>query len=222
MPKDLGNTQDLVAIEEIKEDAVVVKGGSLRQIIMVSGVNFALKSEAEQNIIVQAYQNFLNGLDFNLQIIIHSRKVNVEKYLEHISRFEKSASSPLIQNQASEYAEFIRGFVSKNAIMEKTFLVIVPFASVALPSTESITKNIPLPFFKKKTEGEIKEGAAEAARQRFQEDLMQLKQRTAQVLDGLYSTGLEAVTLNTEQLIQLFYNFYNPETVEREKMELPK
>ncbi|MEK9180477.1 MAG: hypothetical protein AAB897_03635 [Patescibacteria group bacterium] len=221
MPKDLGNTQDLVAIEEIKEDTVVLKGGALRQIIMVSGVNFALKSEVEQNVITQSYQNFLNGLDFNIQIVIHSRKVNVEKYLGIITRFEEMATVPLIKNQASEYKEFIRSFVSKNAIMEKTFLVLVPFASVALPSAESVTSGISLPFFKKKDAKETEAKAKEASEERFKEDLAQLRQRTTQVVDGLYSVGLESVVLNTEQLIQLFYNFYNPETIERENMEIP-
>src|ERR1700679_4288265 len=79
--QDMGNSLDLVDVKEIKQNTVVVKDGSLRQIIMVGGVNFSLKSEMEQNIITQGYQTFLNGIDFPLQILVHSRKVNIEKYI---------------------------------------------------------------------------------------------------------------------------------------------
>lgn len=81
---DLGNSLDLVDIKEIKESTVVGNDGGFRQIIMVGGVNFALKSDAEQNIMTQAYQNFLNSIDFPLQVVIHSRKVNIEKYTDDL------------------------------------------------------------------------------------------------------------------------------------------
>src|SRR5260221_9919722 len=81
---DLGNSLDLVNIKEIRENTVILKDGGMRQIIMVGGVNFALKSESEQNIITQGYQNFLNGVDFPLQIVVHSRKVNIDKYIEEL------------------------------------------------------------------------------------------------------------------------------------------
>jgi type IV secretory pathway VirB4 component len=219
MPKNFANTQDLVNIEEIKEDAVISKNGALCQIVMVGGINFSLKSEMEQNLITQAYQNFLNGIDFQMQVVIHSRKINIEKYLQSLKEFEAHEISPLLKNQAREYREFIRGFVEKNAIMEKTFLVVVPFYPLALPSKESITKF--LPFFKK-TDKAAEEKAKQEANTGFQENLAQLKQRVSQVVDGLLAIGLEAQPLNTEQLIELFYNFYNPETIEKENLNIPK
>lgn len=225
MPKDLGNAQDLVVIEDIKENAVVLKDGGLRQVIMVSGVNFALRSEEEQNIITRAYQNFLNSVDFPLQIAIHSRKVNIEKYLENISRHASPSASPLLENQTNEYKEFIRNFVAKNAIMEKIFLIIVPFVAVALPGKESIAgvTNM-IPFLKKtkekQKEAEDKKSEQDAAT--FEASLAQLKQRVNQVTEGLFAVGLEAVVLNNEQLIELYYNFYNPETIEKEELNLPQ
>ena len=122
MPGNFASAQDLVSVDEIREDVVLLKDGSLRQVVMVGGVNFALKSDTEQNLITSAYQNFLNGIDFPLQIVVHSRKVNIEKYLDGLARYSAEEVSPLLQNQAEEYREFIRGFVQKNAIMEKTFL----------------------------------------------------------------------------------------------------
>jgi type IV secretory pathway VirB4 component len=224
MPKSFGNTQDLVDIKEIRESTVIMKNGGLRQIIMVSGVNFALKSETEQNLITGSYQTFLNGVDFPLQIVVHSRKVNIEKYLDGLARFSAEETSPLLQNQAEEYREFIRGFVQKNAIMEKTFLVIIPFYPIVVPTKESVGGFLPsLPFMgPKKVNKQAEEKAHTAAEASFSENLQQLKQRVNQVTEGLFSMGLEAVILNDEQLIELFYNFYNPETVEKEGMSLPQ
>ena len=90
-----GNSLDLVDIKEIRNNVVVLKDGSLRQIVMVAGVNFALKSETDQNLIVQAYQNFLNGIDFPLQVIVHSRRVNVDAYIETLMKRKEIEPSPL-------------------------------------------------------------------------------------------------------------------------------
>ena len=105
--QNTGNSLDLVDIKEIRGNVVIVNGGSLRQIVMVSGVNFALKSEDEQTLIVQAYQNFLNSVDFPLQIIIHSRKVNIDSYVQNLLLRKENEPSPLLQSQLEEYANFI-------------------------------------------------------------------------------------------------------------------
>ncbi len=216
---NLGNTQDLVAIEEIKDGTLVLKDGSLRQIIMVGGTNFALKSETEQNIITQAYQNFLNSLDFPAQIVVHSRKVNIEKYLEGLAEYQTRETSPILQNQAEEYRDFIRGFVQKNAIMEKVFLFVIPFVPLSLPSKETMSRALPFLGGKKTKEEEAK--SREEVLRHFDEELLQLKQRVSQILEGLSGIGLEAAVLNNEQLIELFYNFYNPESIERRGITLP-
>ena len=119
--QDAGNSLDLVDIKEIKENVVIMKNGSMHHIIMVGGVNFALKSDSEQTIITQGYQNFLNGISFPLQIIIHSRKVNIESYIATLRSRREIEQSPILQNQIDEYINFIDGFVKKNAIMEKAF-----------------------------------------------------------------------------------------------------
>ena len=133
---DFGNSLDLVNIKEIRNNTVTLKDNGMRQIVMVGGVNFALKSESEQNIITQGYQNFLNGIDFPLQIVVHSRKVNIDKYIEELLRRKDLEESPLLQSQIEEYAEFIKGFVQKNAIMEKTFLLVVPFFPASIMPTK--------------------------------------------------------------------------------------
>lgn len=214
MAQNIANSQDLVVIEDIQKNTLVLKDGSLRQVLLVGGINFSLKSEIEQNIITDAYKSFLNGLDFPIQIIIHSRKLNIEKYLGMLEGRKSEESSPLLQDQIAEYEDFIRKFVSENAIMSKTFLAVVPFTPIMLPTKTSILSSIP--FLKKNAAGRKK---MESEKQTsFGENLEQLEQRVAQVTEGLAAIGLEIIRLNDEQLVELLYNFYNPETVEKENI----
>jgi type IV secretory pathway VirB4 component len=217
MPSDLGNSQELVSIDRIAKNTIVLKNGALRQILMVSGVNVALKSEQEQNILTLAYQNFLNSVDFPLQIVVHSRKVNIEKYLANLEQLRLKETTALLQSQNSEYQNFIKSFIQENAIMEKTFYVVVSLSPSGIPSASSVSK---LNIFHKQSGVEESQALAET-KARFEENLAQLNQRTTQVAEGLRAMDLQAKVLTDEQLVELFYNLYNPESVEKEDIELP-
>jgi len=214
MKGNFGDTKELIDIKEIKSNTVILKDGSLRQVLIVGGINFSLKSEEEQQVILSAYQNFLNSLEFPIQIVIHSRKINIQKYINNLIEIKNKETSPLLQNQIEEYIEFIRGFVKENAIMSKNFFVIVSFSPTSIEIQKGFTSKIPL--FSSKTKTSESEQAQK--NENFQENLEQINQRTAQIIDGLASIGLDAVVLNDEQLIELFYNYYNPETVEKESV----
>ena len=216
MPQGFGNSQDLVVIKEIRDNTVILKDDSIRQVLMVSGINFALKSETEQEIITTSYQNFLNSIDFPLQVVIHSRKINIEKYLTSLAEFTEKEASPLLKSQGEEYQEFIRGFVQKNAIMEKTFLLVVPFTPISVPSINTISNYVP---FLKKSKDKAQNEAEDLS---FEESVAQLKQRVGQIVEGLSVVGLNSIVLEKTQLIELFYNFYNPETTERENISIPQ
>lgn len=214
---NFANSQNLVTIKDIRRDALILKNGSLCQVLLVGGVNFSLKSEQEQNLLTQAYQNFLNSVDFSIQILIHSRKINIDKYLDDLGKRLEEEQSPLLQSQISEYREFIRQFVSENAIMEKMFLVVVPWHPVSLPKAP--TGGFKLPFFGKKSDKAAEEKPSEDEVQReekmLDENLPQLGQRVNQVMQGLSAMGLDAAVLKSEELAELFFNFYNPESIER-------
>jgi len=222
---------------------------------MVSGTNFSLKPEDEQNIITAAYQRFLNSLSFPIQIIIHSRKVNIDKYLQNLQQRQDKEASPLLQNQISEYSQFIESFVKENPIMSKSFFVAVPYhpKGLTLPPAGGEAKkeggmSFPgaqlLSFLKRKKEekknddnkedgedqkekagskAQAGEDAAEIEfQQEFEKHLLQMKQRTTHVIQGIEAIGLQAKLLDDEQLIELYYNFYNPETMERKDINLPQ
>lgn len=212
--KESQPTQQFVDIEEIKDDAVVLKNGGLRRVLMVSGINFELKSEEEQNTITSIYQKFLNGLDFSVQIVIHSRKMNIDSYLNKLTDLRGEETNELIKNQISEYAEFIKSFVEMNAVMAKTFFVVVPYDSIQVSKAgKSVIAS--LKFWEKAK-------SAKKEDEGFEQRINQLEQRTDQVINGLSQIGLRAVALNNEELVELFYNLYNPSTVERKDIKIAK
>lgn len=213
MPKEAQSTQQFVEIEDIRNGVVILKNGSLRTILMVSGINFELKSEEEQSVVSYAYQNFLNTLDFSVQFIIHSRKLNIENYLDKLAERQNQEINELLKNQISEYIEFVRSFVELNAVMAKTFFAVVPYDLIVIPGGG---KKI-LDFFKfgSKAKTPILE-------ENLEQKISQLNQRTEQVINGLSQIGLRVVVLNDEELIELFYNLYNPETMEKKELKIAK
>lgn len=202
-------TQQFVNIESVKNGIIRLRGGAYRKILIVSGINFDLKSTEEQEMITYAFQGFLNSVDFTLQFFIHSRKLNIENYLKKVEEREVQETNELLKNQIFEYREFIKSFVSQNAIMSKNFFVIVPFDPVRLSETGGKFKNKILNAF---GVGQAEKSSQEQTEQEY---LEQLDQRVNEVIDGLNQIGLRTVPLNDEELSELFFNLYNPSTVEK-------
>lgn len=208
------STQQFVDIESVKNGVLVLKSGGLRKILMVSGINFDLKSEEEQGIIINAFQNFLNTLEFSIQFLIHSRKMNISNYLEKLKQRETQEENELLKNQISEYIEFVRSFVENNAVMAKTFFAVVPYDSVQISKVGgNILSNIK--FWQKNKDIEVKD-------EDLEKKMTQINQRTEQVINGLNQIGLRAVALNDEELMELFFNLYNPSDVEKKDIKITK
>jgi len=209
-------SQQFVDIEEIRDDVLILKTHGLRKILIVSGINTELKSEEEQNMIYYAYQNFLNTLDFSLQMIVHSRKLNIEGYLDFLGERQKIEANELLKNGIEEYREFIKSFVADHDIMTKTFFAVVPFEPIAMMEKGALTKFLPSFLGKKKTTTE----ETAALEDRYEEHVRQLNQRTDQITAGLQAIGLRAVPLNKEELLELFYNLYNPKSTEKKSVNI--
>jgi hypothetical protein len=208
MPITAAAAQQFLDIETIREDTVVLKGGGLRAVLMCSSLNFALKSADEQDAIIFAYQNFLNSLDFSLQFVIQSRRLNVAPYLESLKARQKDEDNELLKIQISEYMEFIKTFVEMINIMSKTFYIVVPYTPAILEQKGFVKSFI-------SSLGIGKPSAGKTGVDNFEELKNQLWQRVDTVVDGLARLGIRAAPLNTEELIELFYGLYNPTEFEK-------
>lgn len=196
------SAQNIVAIKEIRDGVVVLKNGSFRAVLSATSINFELLSEDERSAATFGYQGFLNSLDFPIQILVHSRKLNITPYLSSLADMEKKQRNELLKIQTSEYRDFVENLVELQNIMNKSFYVVVPFGK--LESKRKSILETAKDFLKVRTSTDI-------SKESFEETKNQIMQRTRHIQIGLQGFGIRSVPLNTEELIELYYELYNPE-----------
>ncbi len=208
-PKPGPATQRYLDIAEVKEDVVIMRDGTLRAVLLVASINFALKSEDEQNAIIAQYVSFLNALEYPLQIVIQSRRLNIDGYLDRLREAEKNQHNELLRMQIADYRAFISELVELGQIMQKFFFVVVPFN----PASDKQKG-----FFDRLSESFVPAISVRLAEKRFQERKSDLMTRVEHMKGALNSMGLKAVQLDTQGLIELYYRVYNPETYDTQRM----
>ena len=194
-------TQDFLQIDQIREGIAILKNKSLRGILMVSSLNFALKSDEEQTAIIYQFQNFLNSLDFSCQILVQSRRLNITGYLEKLEKLEKEQEDELLKIQTTGYREFIESLVKAGTIMNKSFFVVVPFALLEAKKEET-KKLFKAPKLPSLTE------------EQFQRCKTQLQQRMEFIILGLRRCGLRAIPLTTPEIVELLWGLHHPNQAE--------
>jgi len=194
-------SQEFVPIKEIQDGIVVLKDGGLRAVLMASSVNISLKSEDEQNAIIMQFQNFLNTLDFSLQISIQSRKYDVTSYLATLEEKLKTQTEPLLKIQTQEYMQFIQNFTDNVNIMTKHFFIVIPYTPAVIATSGGFLDKI-LPSSKLDKDKNKKS--------EFESYRSQLEQRVALVQQGLSRVGVRTVALKTDEEVELFYKVFNP------------
>ncbi len=205
-------TQKFVDVDRVENGVIYMKNGALRKALIVNGINFSLKSEEEQEIILGSFQNFLNGLDFPVQIFIHSRKININSYLEKIRERIDIEKKELLKVQIEEYAKFIESFVEENPIITKNFFVVVPYKPIkVVEKTKKGLGGIINSLTGKNTKEETDKEESEAKK------IQQLDYRVDEVRSGLEQVGLRVKILKDEELTELLYNLYNPQFIEKER-----
>lgn len=205
MAKPAETTQSFVPIQEIRDGIVVLKDGGMRAVVLATSLNFALKSSDEQSAILLQFQNFLNSLDFSVQIFIQSKKLDIRPYIALLEDRYKEQTTELMKIQVREYIEFIRTFVESTNIMSKSFFVVVPYDPPIVSGGGGIGG-----IFGKKADG-----SKATPDDKFQEYRSQLDQRVAVVEQGLVRCGIRTADLGTEEVVELFYKIFNPGETEK-------
>lgn len=203
------STLHYLDIAGIRQDTIIMKDGSLRAVILVSSINFALKNEDEQSSIVSSYVSFLNNVTFPLQIVIQSRELNIENYLNQLTQKEKEQTNELLKTQINEYIGYIKELISLSKIMNKRFYVIVPYNPLSDKKKG---------FFSRLTETFSPTALIKMKEDNFKKLREELQRRIDTVIAGLDSIGLNTIELDTQSLIELLYNTYNPVTAINQKL----
>ena len=203
------STQDFIPIQEIRDGIVMLKNGGMRSVVLATSLNFALKSSDEQGAILAEFQNFLNSLDFSIQIFAQSKKLDIRPYIALLEDRYKEQTTDLMKIQVREYIEFVRSFVESTSIMSKSFFVVVPYDPPILTGNKNPISNI-LPGKNKSSTDKTASIDAQ-----FAEYRSQLEQRVAVVEQGLVRCGIRAAELGTEEVVELFYKIFNPGDTEK-------
>ncbi|MFA6305799.1 MAG: hypothetical protein WC651_03690 [Candidatus Gracilibacteria bacterium] len=203
------STQANLRIGEIRDNVLVLKNGGVRAILKTTSINFNLKSEQEQNAIISGYQSFLNSLEFPIQIVVRSKKLDIDNYIDQVKELGEKQENKLLQEQTYEYAQYIKKLVDYADIMEKEFYVVIPYNPARTPMEEGGVSGFQTFFNRlfgqKESYSDIKQRHSE-----FQNLKKNLMQRVNTVKSGLEGCGLKAEQLSTQEIIELFYNIYNP------------
>ena len=222
MPKETSSSQSLISLQQIKKGVIILKSGSLRSVLEVSGINFDLKSEEEQSSVLMSWRNLINNLDFPLQVVAHSRRVNIELYLNFLQEKIGQETNNLLKLQGEDYHTFIKGLVTGNNIMKKKFYVIVPYDPIMI-KTKTVLSQIAEAY---KTLLNLRHQAFSAtiplSDESFNQHHQQLMIRQNNIITNLTRMGLQSHPLTTKELIELFFNSYNPEAFERESINIPE
>lgn len=199
--------QKFVPVKEIRDGVIVLTNGGYRGILLCSSVNFGLKSADEQNAIISGFQTFLNTLDFPVEILIQSRKMDIRPYLALLAEKEKGQQTELLRIQLREYMLFIQSFTENTNIMTKSFYVVVPYAPEGTVAAKKV-------FGKLLHIGDSKTIHTQKNNMSFEEARGQLSQRMTLVTSSIAATGVRAIPLGTEEIIELLYRSFNPGELE--------
>ncbi|MBI5077446.1 hypothetical protein HZB94_03630 [Candidatus Falkowbacteria bacterium] len=203
------STQLFLDIAEIKADTVIMKDGTLRAVLMTSSVNFALKSEDEQRALVSSYVTFLNYLNFPIQIAIQSRKLDIEHYMGKIEESERTLTNELLKRQIVDYKRFVKELVEMNNIMTKNIFIVIPYSPL-----ESKKGG----FWAKLASVFTPARVIRLKQEMFDKYSHELEMRVNHVVMNIAALGITAPRLDTQSLIELYYNVYNPAIAQYQKL----
>jgi len=205
------STQNTLLITEIKDGVVLMKDGSMRAVILGSAINFDLMSPQEQDGVEFAYQGFLNSLHFPVQIVIKSQKIDLDVYIEKLVTLRTEQSNDLLGLLMEDYIANIRALVDEVNIMDKQFYVVVPFfPPVNVQKSVSLITGLKAAF--------QPTPIITVAEDDFKSYKQELSQRVALVSSGMSQMGIRAIALGTQELIDLYYGWYNADVAVNQKL----
>ncbi len=215
-PKNPNSTQNTLEIAAIRDGVVIMQDGSFRSVVMAKSINFDLMSINEQEAVEFAYQSFLNSLYFDIQIQVRSRKIDMRPYLEKLGHIRTEMSNMLLGMLMEDYIYFIDDLVSQTNIMNKQFYVVVPFMPIvsaggAVNAGKGLVGGL--------IGGKKQKGVIKIDEVNLEKAKTELTNRVQSVVSGLSNLGVQSIPLDTQELIELYYNAFNPDTATRQTLK---
>lgn len=211
------STQNLLEIAEIRDGIVIMNDGSFRAVVMAKSINFDLMSTPEQEAVEYAYQGFLNSLDFPIQICIRTQRVDIQPYIDRLDKVRSEHDNMLLAMLMDDYISYIENISQQTNIMDKKFYIVIPFYNMpgdesrALAQSKNFVTGLMQLFSRKENHVVINESLLETAK-------TELRNRVQGILGALNQAGISGLPLDTQELIELYYDTYNPDTASRQEL----
>lgn len=211
------STQNTLQIAEIRDGIVIMNDGSFRSVVMVKSVNFDLMSQQEQEAVEYSYQGFLNSLYFPVQIFVRSQRVDLQPYINKLDKIRTEHDNMLLAMMMEDYIGYISQLSQQTNIMDKKFYIVIPFfphvdVQKALTQSKNFVTGLMTLFNSKEQHVVINEQDLEKAK-------AELKNRVQAVMQGLMQCNIQSLPLDTQELIELYYDTYNPDTATRQQLK---
>ena len=213
MASVIGSSQNHLDIIDIKDDTLILKGGRYRIVLEAQAINFDLLSEAEQDAAIYSYANLINSLDFPIQVVIRTRQVDITQYVEYLGTFRKLQPTDTLRKQLESYIEFIQELVTENTVLYKKFYVVIPHIGKVLETNQSFLD----PFYR--LMGKEQKVQKDYSVKQMEDAQRTFAQRTKEITCQFRRLGVGIRQLNTEELIRLYYEIYNPETAQNDGLK---
>lgn len=209
MPEVRATTQQHLDIYDISQNLIILKNSGVRLVLAATAVNFNLLSEVEQDAIIAAYSGLLNSLSFPVQIIIRSKRMDISFYLERLKEAEKEQTNRLLKKRIGSYRNYVEQLISKNDVLDKSFYIVIPYQEQFLTSSENALKKL---FSRQKKIVLNKDALLKKAEVR-------LEPKKEHLIKQLNKLGVRARQLTTRELIELFYDIYNPDLARKQRLQ---
>lgn len=211
------STQNMLQIAEIRDGLVIMNDGSFRSVVMLKSINFDLMSPQEREGVESGYQAFLNSLYFPLQIFVRSQKVDIRPYIERLDKIRAEHDNMLLALLMEDYIDYISQLAAQTNIMDKKFYIVIPFfpkadVQKAITQSKNFFTGLTGIFSKKQSHVTVNEKDLEDAK-------VELRNRVQAVLGGLMQCSVQGLPLDTQELIELYYDTYNPDTATRQELK---
>jgi hypothetical protein len=211
------STQNTLQIAEIRDGIVIMNDGSFRSVVMVKSINFDLMSQQEQEAVEFSYQGFLNSLYFPIQIFIRSQKVDLQPYIEKLDKIRSEHDNMLLALLMEDYIDYMAQLSQQTNIMDKKFYIVIPYfpheeVQKALTNSKNFFSGLLNMFSSRENHVVINEADLEKAKS-------ELRNRVQAVLTGLLQSNIQGLPLDTQELIELYYDTYNPDTATRQQLK---
>ncbi|MES2630730.1 MAG: hypothetical protein V4611_02125 [Patescibacteria group bacterium] len=214
-PKNPNSTQSTLQLSELRDGMVIMVDGSFRAVIACKSINFDLMSDREREGIEYSYQNFLNSLTFPVQILVRSQRVDIGPYIDKLVNIRRTQDNMLLGVLMDDYVGFIDSLAQEANIMEKSFYITVPY----FPLGDSANLVEQGKGFFGKLFAPSKNGVTKIDTAMYQKAKDEIKNRVDVVVAGMFQIGVQSKQLNTKELGELYYNFYNPDTSVNQPLE---